>query len=98
MNMKPIDVLAGVDPGLDRALYEGSQEMNVRTLASFIMNYAIYAYPNKEKLRRVCRSSITRSSVKPRTKMSPTMIIIPSMSSSLPLIWQLSSGFMRTAT
>ena len=50
--MKPIDVLAGVDPGLDRALYEGSQEMNVRTLASFIMNYAIYAYPNKEKLKK----------------------------------------------
>lgn len=50
--MKPIDVLAGVDPGLDRALYEGSQEMNVRTLASFIMNYATYAYPNKEKLKK----------------------------------------------
>ena len=41
-----------MDPGLDRALYEGSQEMNVRTLASFIMNYATYAYPNKEKLKK----------------------------------------------
>jgi hypothetical protein len=26
--------------------------MNVGTLASFIMNYAIYAYPNKEKLKK----------------------------------------------
>jgi hypothetical protein len=51
--MKPIDVLAGVDPGLDRVLCEGScQEMNVGTLASFIMNYTIYAYPNKEKLKK----------------------------------------------
>ena len=52
MKMKPIDVLSGEDPGLDAALYEGSKSNNLATLASFIMNYGIYSFPNKETLKK----------------------------------------------
>jgi hypothetical protein len=96
--MKPIDVLAGVDPGLDRALYEGSQEMNVGTLASFIMNYTIYAYPNKEKLKKSLQVIHYNKFCEAKDKKEPNYDHKLSMSSSLPLILQLSSGFMRTAT
>ena len=69
--MKPVDVLAGVDPGLERGLYEGSQDMNLKTLASFIMNYAIHAYPNKEELKRSLQSIHYKKFCQAKDKKEP---------------------------
>jgi hypothetical protein len=56
MEMSPKEALLGKKPKLNEASYDASRENNIKTIASFIVNFGFMAFPDKEKTKGVLQA------------------------------------------
>jgi hypothetical protein len=56
MEMSPKEALRGKKPIVSEASYDGNKEMNIKTIAAFIVNFGFMAFPDKEKMKGVLQA------------------------------------------